>query len=83
MTDHQKEREIEEVDDRQTVAVCDVCGRGYMWVAHPEKQGPCIDKKCRGHVRMLLTPENNLDDDRYARERRINRMRDGGYVQPQ
>lgn len=76
------ERMTEQKDDRQTVAMCDVCGRGFMWVAYPEKQGPCIDKSCRGRVLMLVTPENNLDDRRYDRERRLSRMREGGYVQP-
>jgi hypothetical protein len=69
-----------EQDDRQTVAMCDCCGRGYMWVAYPEKQGPCINKQCRGRIRMLVTPEDHLRDDHYAKIERINRLREGGYV---
>lgn len=70
---------MNEVDDRQTVAMCDVCGRGYMWVAHPDRETQCLAKD-GGLIRMLVTPENHIDDSPTDRQSRLHKMRDGGYV---
>lgn len=57
-------------DEMQTAAACDVCGRGYVRIAHDGVR--CMGDD-GGRVWLLPQPEQGLDDysDDRARRRRL------------
>jgi hypothetical protein len=69
-----------QIETRTTVAACDTCGRGFMWVnpqiQRGERAGYCF-KPCPGRVRNLPVPEQGIKDGPAARQSRIALLQSG------